>query len=53
MENEEKSSIVERWNRTTKNKMWQMFCANNNTVYFNKLGELVDEYNIQNTDLFK
>ena len=31
-ENEEKSSIVERWNRTMKNKMWRMFSANNNTV---------------------
>ena len=31
-ENEEKSSIVERWNRTMKNKMWKMFSANNNTL---------------------
>ena len=31
-ENEEKSSVVERWNRTMKNKMWKMFTANNNTV---------------------
>ena len=45
-ENEErKSSVVERWNKTMKNKMWRMFSANNNTVYFDKLGELVDDYN--------
>ena len=33
-ENEEKSTIVERWNRTMKNRMWKMFSANNNTVYW-------------------
>ena len=31
-ENEEKSSIVERWNKTKKNNMWKIFSANNNTV---------------------
>ena len=36
-ENEEKSSIVERWNKTMKNRMWKMFSANNNTVYWDKL----------------
>ena len=44
-ENEEKSSIVERWNRTMKNRMWKMFSANNNTVYWDKLDKLVDYYN--------
>ena len=44
-QNEEKSSIVERWNKTMKNKMWKMFTANNNTVYWNKLDKLVDDYN--------
>ena len=44
-ENEEKSSIVERWNRTMKNRMWKMFSANNNTVYWDKLDKLVDDYN--------
>ena len=43
-QNEEKSSIVERWNRTMKNKMWKMFSANNNTVYWDKLDKLVDDY---------
>ena len=32
-ENEEKSSVVERWNKTTKKRMWKMFSVNNNTVY--------------------
>ena len=32
-ENEEKLNIVERWNKTIKNKMWIMFTKNNNTVY--------------------
>ena len=44
-QNEEKSSVVERWNRTMKNKMWKMFSANNNTVYWDKLDKLVDNYN--------
>ena len=44
-QNEEKSSVVERWNRTIKNKMWKMFSANNNTVYWDKLDKLVDDYN--------
>ena len=43
-ENEEKSSIVERWNKTMKNKMWKMFSANN-TVYWDKLDKLVDDCN--------
>ena len=45
-ENEQKSSVVKRWNRTMKNKMWKMFAANNNTVYYDKLDDLVNEYNI-------
>ena len=44
-ENEEKSSVVERFNRTIKEKMWKMFSANNNTVYFNKIDELLKNYN--------
>ena len=30
-ENEEKSSVVERWNRTIKNKMWKQFTVQGNT----------------------
>ena len=44
-QNEEKSSVVERWNKTMKNKMCKMFSANNNTVYWDKLDKLVDDYN--------
>ena len=44
-QNEEKSSVVERWNKTMKNKMWKMFSANNNTVYWDKLDKLVNGYN--------
>ena len=44
-ENEEKSSVFERWNRTMKNRMWKMFTMNNNTVYWDKLDKLVDDYN--------
>ena len=44
-QNEEKSSVVERWNRTMKNRMWKMFSANNNTIYWDKLDKLVDESN--------
>ena len=44
-QNEKNSSIVERWNKTMKNKMWKMFSANNNTVYWDKLDKLVGDYN--------
>ena len=42
-ENEEKSSVVERWNKTMKNRMWKMFTVNNNTVYFDKIDKLVND----------
>ena len=44
-ENEEKSSVVERWNKAIKNRMWKMFTVNNNTVYWDKLDKLVNDYN--------
>ena len=44
-ENEEKSSVVERWNRTMKRNMWKYFTANNTHVYINILPQLVDRYN--------
>ena len=43
-ENKEKSSVVERWNRTMKNRMWKMFTAGNNTIYWDKIDKVVDEY---------
>ena len=44
-ENEEKSFVVERWNQAIKLRLWKMFSANNNTIYHDKLGKVVDEYN--------
>ena len=44
-ENEEKSSVVERWNRTIKNKMWKEFTKQSSTQYLDMLAEIVDEYN--------
>ena len=44
-ENEKKSSIAERFNRTIKQQMWKMFSANNNTIYFDKIDELLKNYN--------
>ena len=43
--NEEKSSVVERWNRTIKEKIWKMFTLNNNNVYWDKIDKIVDDYN--------
>ena len=44
-ENEEKSSVVERWNRTMKRNMWKYFTANNTHVYIDILPKLVEKYN--------
>ena len=44
-ENEEKSSIVERWIRTMKEKMWKYFTDNNTYTYIDILPELVEDYN--------
>ncbi len=44
-ENEEKSSVVERWNRTMKEKMFKYFSANNTRRYIDVLDELVKQYN--------
>ena len=44
-ENEEKSSVVERWNRTMKEKMWEYFSANSTSVYIDVLDDLVEQYN--------
>ena len=40
-ENEEKSSVVERWIRTMKEKMWKYFSANSTNVYIDTLPDLV------------
>ena len=44
-ENLEKSSVVERWNRTIKEKIWRMFTTNNNNVYWDKIDGIVERYN--------
>ena len=44
-ENEEKSSIVERWKRTMKNIMWKYFTANSMQKYIDVLSSMVEKYN--------
>ena len=44
-ENEEKSSIVERWVRTIKEKMWKYFTENNTYKYIDVLPDLLEDYN--------
>ena len=44
-ENEEKSCVVERWNRTMKEKMFKYFSANSTRKYVNVLDEMVAKYN--------
>jgi len=44
-ENEEKSSVAERWNRTMKEKMFKYFTANNTNKYIDVLDDFVDKYN--------
>ena len=44
-ENEEKSSVVERWIRTMKERMWKYFTDNNTNHYVNILSVLVKDYN--------
>ena len=43
--NEEKSSVVERWIRTMKEKMWKYFSTNSTNVYIYTLPDLVQKYN--------
>ena len=44
-ENKEKNCVVERWNRTMKEKMFKYFSANNTKKYINILDEMVNKYN--------
>ena len=44
-ENEEKSSVVERWIRTMKERMWKYFTDNNTNHYVDILPDLVKDYN--------
>ena len=44
-ENEEKSSVVERWNRTMKKDLYKYFSANSTNKYIDILDQLVAKYN--------
>ena len=44
-ENEEKSCVIERFNRTIKEKMLKYFSANNTRKWVDVLDLLVDQYN--------
>ena len=45
-ENEEKSSVVKRWNiRTIKNRIWKLFAASNSTSHIDKLDQILQNYN--------
>jgi hypothetical protein len=44
-ENEEKSCVVERWNRTIKRIMWKYFTANNTQNYIDVLPVIINKYN--------
>ena len=40
-----KSSVFERFNRTFKNMMYKKFIENNNTIFYNIIDDLENEYN--------
>ena len=44
-ENEEKSSVCERWNRTIKTKMWKQCTVQGNTQYLDMLPKILKQYN--------
>ena len=44
-ENEEKSCVIERFNRSIKEKMFKYFIANNTRKFVDVLDLLVDQYN--------
>ena len=44
-ENEEKCSVIERWNRTIKTKLWKYFTANGTHRWIDILQPLIDKYN--------
>ena len=50
-ENEEKSSVCERWNRTIKTKMWKQFTVQGNTQYLDI--KILEQYNNTNHSSIK
>ena len=43
--NEGKAVVIERFNRTLKNKMYKQFTIQNNTVWHNILDDSINKYN--------
>ena len=43
-ENEEKSSVCERWNRTIETKMWKQFTLQGDTQYLRRLPKILEQY---------
>jgi hypothetical protein len=44
-ENEQKSSVVEHWNLSMKNRMFKYFTASNTRRYVDVLNDMVSQYN--------
>ena len=44
-ENEEKCSVIERWNRTIKTQLWKYFTANGTHRWVDVLQPLIEKYN--------
>ena len=44
-ENEEKSSVVKRWNRTIKTKKWKQFSVQGSTQYLDILPKILEKFN--------
>ena len=40
-----KSSVVERRNKTIKQRLFKLFTANNNTVFWDKIPDIFKDYN--------
>ena len=51
-ENEEKSCVIERFNRTIKENIFKYFSANNTRKYVDILDLLVEQYNNTKYDAF-
>lgn len=50
---EHKSAVVERFNRTLKEKMWKQFTATNTRNWINMIDDLIYNYNNTNIHLLK
>ena len=52
-ENEEKSSVCERWNKTIKTKVWKQFTVRGDTQYLDILPKILEQYNNTKHSLIK